>query len=241
VILDRPDVRNALSTAMLQELVIKLTESRLHPGTSAIVLTGAGSAFCSGDDLREAAQLGVEEFDQNIELLQRATEILLGSQKPTVAALNGATLGGGLELTLACDIRIAAEHAIFGCPEVHWGLVCTNGASVLLPAMVGHGRARHMLLTGQTYGTAWALTAGLISEVTPPDRIRERAIAIATDLAENSQAVGLSRQLLAAAFHDAITQALALESDAVAAARRTEVASAKLAHFANRRQSDRSS
>jgi enoyl-CoA hydratase/carnithine racemase len=241
VVLDRPAVRNALSGAMLHELVAALAEADRDPGTSAIVLTGAGSAFCSGDDLREAAHLDVEVFDDNIALLQRASEILLASSKPSVAALNGATIGGGLELTLACDIRIAAEHAIFGCPEVRWGLVCTNGASVLLPAVVGHGRAREMLLTGKTYDAAWALAAGLISEVTPSDQVRMRATALAADIAQNAHAVRLTRELLGDASQHAIAKALARESDAVAAARRTDAAATNLDNFRNRRGSGRSS
>jgi enoyl-CoA hydratase/carnithine racemase len=147
VTLNRPEKRNALSRGMLRELVDALTEAARRPDGAVIVLTGAGSAFCSGDDLAEAARTDAEAFDESIALLQQATRVLLESRSPSVAALNGPAIGGGLELALACDVRIAAETAVFACPEVEWGLVCTNGASVLLPEYIGLGRARDMLLT----------------------------------------------------------------------------------------------
>ncbi|MFF4764461.1 enoyl-CoA hydratase/isomerase family protein [Streptomyces sp. NPDC001292] len=232
--LNRPEVRNALSGQMLRQLVDALADADRRSDTGVIVLTGAGSAFCSGDDLEETARADAETFDENIALFQQATRILAESAKPSVAAINGPAMGGGLELTLACDLRVAAEHAVFACPEVAWGLVCTNGSSALLPAYVGYGRARDMVLTGQTYDAAWALTAGLVSEVVPRDQVLDRAIALANELAERSQAVRLTRQLLQDASGDAVARALERETAAVATARRSAAAEASLQTFANR-------
>jgi enoyl-CoA hydratase/carnithine racemase len=237
VTLNRPEARNALSGQVLRELLGALAAAN-RAGTEAIVLTGAGSAFCSGDDLAEAARTDAETFDENITLLQRTTRILSDTDKPSVAALNGAAIGGGLELTLACDLRIAAEQAVFGCPEVVWGLVCTNAASVLLPALVGHGRAREMLLTGRTYDAAWALAAGLVSEVVPGARLGERAIELAGELAEHAPAVRATRHLLRAAGGDATVRALERESAAVAVARRGDAAVTSLRAFAARHDRD---
>jgi enoyl-CoA hydratase/carnithine racemase len=228
-------VRNALSGRMLRHLVDALADADRRPDTGVIVLTGAGSAFCAGDDLEETARADAESFAENIALFQQATRILVESAKPSVAAINGPAMGGGLELTLACDMRVAAEHAVFACPEVAWGLVCTNGSSALLPAYVGYGRARDMVLTGRTYDAGWALTAGLVSDVVSRDQVLDRAIALATELADRSEAVRLTRRLLQDAIGDAIARALDRETAAVAVARRSAAAEASLRAFATRR------
>ncbi|MHC9294562.1 enoyl-CoA hydratase/isomerase family protein [Mycobacterium sp. LTG2003] len=236
VTLNRPKVRNAMSSALLGDLAAALTRTIQAPATSAIVLTGAGGAFCSGDDLTEAASQPPSDFDCNIALLQRITELLLESPKPTIAAINGAAMGGGLELTLACDIRIAAEQAVFGCPEVHWGLVCTNGASRLLPDYIGRGRARDMLLTGQTYSAQWALAAGLISEVTTGSAL-DRAVALGGAMDAHREAIALTRNLLKDSSDEPMQTTLKREADAVSTARRTDVATERLSAYADRHTS----
>lgn len=233
VTLNRPEKRNAMSHEMLRGLIDALTEADRRSDGAVIVLTGAGSAFCSGDDLAEAARSDAETFDDGIELLQQATRILLESRSPSIAALNGPAIGGGLELALACDLRIAAETATFACPEVEWGLVCTNGASVLLPECIGLGRARDMLLTGRHYDAAWALAAGLVTEVVPPDRVRDRAAALAVELTDRAGAVRLTRQLLRDGRGDGVLRALERESAAVGAARRSPAATMSLLAFAD--------
>ncbi|MFI6604631.1 enoyl-CoA hydratase/isomerase family protein [Nonomuraea sp. NPDC050536] len=235
VTLRRPEVRNALSRRMLGDLVDALVEADRCEQTGAIVLTGEGSAFCSGDDLGEAAATDAEAFDGAVALLQQVTAVLLEADKPIVAAINGAAVGGGLELTLACDLRVAAQCAVFACPEVAWGLVGTNGSSLLLPAVVGHGRARDMLLTGWTYDATWALAAGLISEVLPDDQVLDRAMTLAEELVSRSQAVHLTRRLLSEAIREDVAHALEREAVAVGEARRSSAAEASLREFAARR------
>jgi enoyl-CoA hydratase/carnithine racemase len=232
ITLNRPEKRNALSSEMLRELVDALTDAGRRTDGAVIVLTGAGSAFCSGDDLSEAARADAEAFDESIALLQEATRILVESKSASVAALNGPAIGGGLELALACDVRIAAETAVFACPEVAWGLVCTNGASVLLPEYIGLGRARDMLLTGRPYDAEWALAAGLVTEVVSPNQVLDRAMALAVELAERAGAVQLTRELLRDGRGDGVLRALERESAAVAAARRSPAAAMSLLPFA---------
>ncbi|MFI0450796.1 enoyl-CoA hydratase/isomerase family protein [Actinomadura sp. 6N118] len=234
VTLNRPEVRNALSRQMLCDLMAVLAEAERSERTEAVVLTGAGPGFCSGDDLSEAARTDAEVFDETIELLQRVTRTLLELSKPSIAAINGVAMGGGLELTLACDLRVAAHGAVFACPEVVWGLVCTNGASVLLPAIVGHGRARDMVLTGRRFDAEWALAAGLVGEVLPDDRVLDRAIALAEELASRAQAIRLTRRLMNDVGDEAIVSALAREAVAVGRARRGRAAEAGLRDFAAR-------
>ncbi|WP_433136432.1 enoyl-CoA hydratase/isomerase family protein [Actinomadura nitritigenes] len=235
VTLNRPHVRNALSRRMLRDLLDALSETERRQETGAIVLTGTGPGFCSGDDLSEAARTDAEAFDETVGLLQRVTRALLDSEKPSVAAINGAAMGGGLELTLACDLRLAARQAVFACPEVAWGLVCTNGASVLLPAIIGHGRARDMVLTGRTFDAAWALTAGLVSETVSAGGLVARAVELAGELASRSQAISLTRRLMRHADDEAIGHALALEAAAAGQARRGPAAEMRLRGFASRR------
>ncbi|MFF5260041.1 enoyl-CoA hydratase/isomerase family protein [Actinomadura viridis] len=238
VTLNRPEVRNALSRRMLRDLLGVLAEAEGYENTGAIVLTGAGPGFCSGDDLSEAAGTDAEAFDESVGLLQRLTRTLLELRKPVIAAINGAAMGGGLELTLACDLRLAAQRAVFACPEVAWGLVVTNGASVLLPAVVGRGRARDMVLTGRTFDAAWALTSGLVGEVLPDDRLLDRAMAVAEGMASRSQAVRLTRRLLDDADREAVVSALAREAAAVGRARRGPAGEKGLRDFAARRSGE---
>ncbi|WP_067694102.1 enoyl-CoA hydratase/isomerase family protein [Nocardia jejuensis] len=236
VTLNRPEVRNALSQQMLHELLQALTAANERTDSHAIVLTGAGPAFCSGDDLDEAARTDAKTFDRSIELLQQATRLLLDSSKPSVAALNGAAIGGGLELTLACDLRVAAEHTTIACPEVTWGLTHTNGASVLLPALIGLGRAQEMMLTGRSHNATWALTSGLISEVLRQEQLLDRAIELASELAERANTVRLIRQLLRQTSSEMITRALERESHTAAHARRSHAAITGLRTFADRHE-----
>jgi enoyl-CoA hydratase/carnithine racemase len=235
VTLNRPEKRNALSREVLRGLIDALSAAERRPDGGVIVLTGAGSVFCSGDDLAEAARSDAEAFDESIDMLQQVTRILFESKCPSIAALNGPAIGGGLELALACDVRIAADTAVFACPEVAWGLVCTNGASTLLPEYFGLGRARDMLLTGRSYGAAWALAAGLITEVVAPDHLLDRATALAAEMTERAGAVQLTRELLRAGRGDGVLGALERESAAVAAARRSPAAAMNLLMFADGR------
>jgi enoyl-CoA hydratase/carnithine racemase len=197
VTLNRPRVRNALSGAMLSDLLEALRSLIEDPRIRVIVLTGAGTAFCAGDDLREAASASPREFAEVLERLQRLTGMLVAAPKPIVVAVNGPALGGGLELTLAADVRIAARSATFGCPEVSLGLVMTNGASLLLPRVVGAGRAAEMVLTGRVYDADWALSAGLVGAVVPDEDLAGHVTEVAELIATRDPlALELTRELL---------------------------------------------
>ncbi|WP_412520839.1 enoyl-CoA hydratase/isomerase family protein [Actinomadura madurae] len=177
--LARPHRRNALdslSATRLAEAIGTTCDAK------AIVVTGAGSAFCSGDDLYEISTASADRFRKAIEALQRITLAILDAPVPVIAAINGAAMGAGLELTLACDLRIAATTATFGCPEVRWGLTVTNGASVLLPDLVGAEHADSMIAEGRTFDAQWALAAGLVHEVVPGEHLIRRAALMARGL-----------------------------------------------------------
>ena len=140
VIMNRPAAMNAMSRGMITELRKTLEHAQHDPEVALIVLSGAGANFCAGDDLKEAEQQTSEEFLALIMDLQHLTRLLMG-EKPTIAAVDGYAVGGGFELALACDFRVATTRVRLGCVETRVGMVITGGASVLLPTLVGqaHG------------------------------------------------------------------------------------------------------
>src|SRR5439155_18991064 len=132
VVMNRPGAMNAMSRGMITELRRALERAQGDPDVAMIVLAGAGVNFCAGDDLKETEHQTAEEFLALILDLQRLTRLLLGG-KPSIAAMDGYAVGGGFELALACDFRVASTRARLGCVEPRVGMVITGGSSVLLP------------------------------------------------------------------------------------------------------------
>ncbi len=171
---DRPEVRNALNLETVREGEVALTDLAADAAVGALIVTGAGDkAFVSGadiSDLRERTRddglAGINSsFFAAVERFPR----------PTIAAVNGYALGGGCELALACDLRIAAETAKFGQPELGLGIIPGAGATQRLPRVVGLGRAKHLILTGETIDAAQALAIGLVSAVVPAGELHTKA------------------------------------------------------------------
>jgi len=171
ITLNRPDVYNAYTTSTLRELTRAVQDASIDDGVGVLVLTGAGSAaFCTGGDVREYAVRYTErprDYWKYMGLFQGAVEGLLRCGKPTIARLNGATVGGGNELHLACDLSVAASHAYLGQVGVGVGSVACGGATQWLPLAVGDRRARQMLFLNQRIPADKALEWGLVSEVSP--------------------------------------------------------------------------
>lgn len=163
--LARPEVRNALDRPMLQALRGVLEEVAATPGVRCVVLEGAGESFCAGGDLRTVRDQSVAEtMALNGELLDVA-DLLDELPVPSIAALHGDALGGGMELALACTVRVATPDARLGFPEVRLGLIPAGGGTARLPAVVGRGAALRLLLTGTIVSAAEALRLGLVDEV----------------------------------------------------------------------------
>lgn len=190
-VLDRPERLNAVRERTLDELWGVLDEAERRPDVRAVVLTGRGRAFSSGQDLAEfAAQLdapGTALADgtarARLDRLQALTRRMLAHPKVLVAALNGVAVGLGAELALACDLRIAGASARIGFVEVTRGLFETNGALWLLPRLVGHGRAADLLLTGDIVDAAEAHRIGLVSRLVPDAELPAAAAALARRVA----------------------------------------------------------
>jgi enoyl-CoA hydratase/carnithine racemase len=193
ITLNRPEVYNAYSTRTLEELGRAVQDASLDDAIGVIVLTGAGSAaFCTGGDVREYAERytrRARDYWKYMGLFEGAVEALLRCGKPTIARLNGITVGGGNELQLACDLSVAASHVYLGQVGVGVGSVACGGATQWLPLAVGDRRARTMLLLNERIPAAQALDWGLVSQVVPSVR-RGSAIVDAPTAAE----LALARQ-----------------------------------------------
>ncbi|WP_425419373.1 enoyl-CoA hydratase-related protein [Oricola indica] len=185
--LNRPDKLNALSKALLGELEAHLADAEADPETGCVVLTGAGRAFAAGADISDMLERGVDSY-ADPERLSRWARIE-GFRKPLIAAINGYALGGGLELALLCDILLASDTAKLGTPEIKIGSFPGDGGTQRLPRLVGNSFAMQMVLTGEPISADLAERKGLISEVLPADRLLERALEIAGQIAQRSVAI----------------------------------------------------
>ena len=219
VTMDRPEARNALSLAMREALIETWRDFRDDSELRVAILTGAGEkSFCAGADLKEigahyAAMSPIErrergEREPGFGGLTRNLDV----GKPVIAAINGHCLAGGLELALASDIRIAAEHATFGLTEVRWGLLPGGGGTQRLPRLVPLGLALEVLLTAQPIDAGRALAAGLVNQVVAADKLLEAAREMAGHIAANAPlAVQAVRAAALRGLHLSLDDGLRLE------------------------------
>ncbi|HUR24755.1 MAG TPA: enoyl-CoA hydratase/isomerase family protein [Candidatus Thermoplasmatota archaeon] len=197
--IDRPEARNALDAGTRKDLIAKLKEAEQDPNLGAIVLTGAGSTFAAGADLKELVS---RSSDEQLHFLQppHIYSTLEGLAKPVVAAINGHALGAGLELATACDIRICAATAKLGQPEVTLGLIPGGGGTQRLAALVGAGQAARLVLTGDAVTAEEALRIGLVDLVVAQEDTVAKAVELAAAMARHDPAAlaAAKRSLLAA-------------------------------------------
>jgi enoyl-CoA hydratase/carnithine racemase len=169
--IDRADRMNAISRAVLTSIGKLAREAAGNASVRAIVITGAGDkAFCAGADLKERQEMSEDDVRVQIDLYRSELGPLDRSPKPVVAAINGLALGGGLELALCCDLRVAAETAELALPETSIGIIPGAGGTQRLPRLIGEGRAKEMILLGRRVTASEALAWGLVNRVTPAGR-----------------------------------------------------------------------
>jgi enoyl-CoA hydratase/carnithine racemase len=206
--------RNSLTMAFLRELDERVRAAAADRALRAVVLTGAGErAFCAGADLKERARMTAEEVHGFHAAVRDAFLGIERAPQPFVAALNGVALGGGLELALACDLRVAAEGVEMGFPEVGLGIIPGAGGTARLPRLVGVARAKDLVLTARRIGAAEALAMGLVSRVAPAGRIRDEAVALAEQVARNAPiSLRQAKRAIDGGFHLSLDEALALEN-----------------------------
>jgi enoyl-CoA hydratase/carnithine racemase len=164
----RPERMNSLSRGTLRALGKLTREAIQNPSVRAIVVTGAGQkAFCAGADLKERQGMSENDVRLQVALYREELGVLDGSPKPVVAAINGVAFGGGLELALMCDLRVAAPHAVLALPETTLGIIPGAGGTQRLPRVVGEARAKEMILLGRRVEAREALAWGLVNRVSP--------------------------------------------------------------------------
>ncbi|HET6173510.1 MAG TPA: enoyl-CoA hydratase-related protein [Gaiellales bacterium] len=218
ITLDRPESLNAQTRDSRKALLRELRGLSDDAGVRCVVLTGAGRAFCAGQDLREPdalADVDVMIRESYIPVMQA----LVGMPKPVIAALNGAAAGAGLSIALACDLRYLAEDAVLMLAFSNIGLVPDCGGSWLLPRTVGYARAFELAATGRRVGAAEALELGLVQRVLPRDEVLPAAQELAAELAARpTLALGWTKRLLRAAEQSSLADAMELEAQLQASA-----------------------
>lgn len=187
VTLNRPAKRNALSRSLARSLSTTFGELAQRADLRAVVLTGAGErAFCAGADLTERRALSLSGQTTHTQEINAAAEAVANLPVPVIAAIRGYALAGGSELALACDLRVAADDATFGFPEVRIGIFPGAGGVLRLPALVGAGAARDLLYTGRRIDAATAFRLGLIDRLVSSDDVPPAALALASKIAANA-------------------------------------------------------
>ncbi len=235
VTLDRPDKLNALDPEMLAGLEAAVAQVEQAEDARVVLLTGAGErAFCVGADINAWAALEpLDMWRWWIRDGHRVFGRLAGLRQPVIAVLNGYTFGGGLELALAADVRLAAEGIELAMPEVKIGTVPGWGGTQRLPALIGPARAKQMILTGARIDAGKAERWGLVNEVFPREALMDEALAMANEIAQNAPiSVQMAKQLIDGADSEAST---VLEALAGALAASTDDGREGIASFRERR------
>jgi enoyl-CoA hydratase/carnithine racemase len=186
VMLNRPKVMNALNKATINELRSAFEDARDDLAVRGVILTGGEKAFAAGADIGEIANNTAVEAEQATRRGQALTDLIENLGKPVIAAVNGFALGGGCELAMSCTIRIAAESAKFGQPEVKLGVMPGYGGTQRLPRLVGRGRALKLILSGDIIDAADAYRIGLVDELEPDGHVVERAETVLKKIIANA-------------------------------------------------------
>ncbi len=214
VTLNRPRVLNALNRQTWKELRTVFEDARDDPEIRGVILTGAGDkAFIAGADIGELAHVTAVEAEQSSSYGQAVLDLIENLGKPVIAAVNGYALGGGCETAMACTIRLAAEHAKFGQPEVTLGLIPGGGGTQRLPRLVGKGRALQLILSGGMIDAQEAHRIGLVNEVVPAGDLLTRAEAILKQIFANAPiAVKFSLEAVNRGLETNLAEGLSLEA-----------------------------
>ncbi|NBE81097.1 enoyl-CoA hydratase/isomerase family protein [Micromonospora rubida] len=184
IVISNPRRRNAMTAAMWRQLPVLLDRLEADERVRALVLTGAAGTFCAGADLGDLDEL-LDAGDASLAVA--AEERLAAFAQPTVAAISGACVGGGCQLAVACDLRLAAADARFGVPPARLGLVYPAPTTRRLARLVGPSAAKHLLFTAELIDAERALRIGLVDEVLPPDELAARVAAVTATIAERSR------------------------------------------------------
>ena len=214
ITLNRPQRLNAITRDLINGLIARLKAARQDEDVSVVILTGAGRAFCAGEDLKETSSgKSFAQWMEETEGLQEVQRVVMDLGKPIIAAVRGYALGGGCEFAMSCDIRIAAEDAKFGFPETEVGLTITTAGTKLLAQIVGLGKAKELVFTGDFINAHEAMRIGLANNVVPADSLLDEALSMAQRIGEKSPlSLKLSRIAIDQGLHASFEQTLELEA-----------------------------
>ena len=236
--LNRPEARNALTVEILRALRATIAQAVDNPDVRSVVLTGAGKGFCAGADVKAWTEQGPEADDDPWISEAHALAVELASAPlPTVALLNGAAVGAGLDLALACDFRVAADVARFACAYTWLGYPPDVGGTWLLPRIVGVEQAKRFVYTGEFWDADTALARGLVGEVVPLKHLAARGAELGAELAAGPTiAIGQAKRLLDDSPRRSFVDQLEAERAAGLVCARTDDHHEALAAAAERRQ-----
>jgi enoyl-CoA hydratase len=239
ITINRPEKRNALNIQTRAEGAAILDELRNDDSIRVVIFTGAGDkAFIAGADIAEFA--GRTALQQRAIMLERGLFNAIDTfPKPVIAMVNGYCLGGGCELALACDIRIASETASFGQPEINLGIIPGGGGTQRLPRLVGEGKAMEMILTGEIINAQEAFRCGLVNQVVPADHLEAKTMEVANRIAEKSPiALRLAKEAVKLASRSNLDEGLRREVDLFALCFSSEDKDEGVKAFLEKRKAD---
>ena len=216
ITLNRPNAANALSTNMLEELKDVIETCKFDTSVRCLIITGAGEkAFCAGADLKERAGMDAQMVRKTVALIRECVNSLETLPQPVIAAVNGAAFGGGTELALACDIRVASENAKFGLTETSLGIIPGAGGTQRLPRLVGKGRAKELIFTARRIEAGEAKEIGLVEYVVNPESLIEKTLELAGQIVRNGPiAVRQAKFAIEKGYDVDLTTGLAIEQNA---------------------------
>lgn len=186
VTINRPKALNALNMDVLTDLYAAFTEIETDETVKAVIVTGEGKAFVAGADIAQMSQLNALEGREMMIMGHKVMNLIEAVEKPVIAAVNGFALGGGCELAMACDIRIASEKAKFAQPEVGLGIIPGFGGTQRLARLVGKGMAKYMIMTAEMISAAEAYRIGLVEKVAAPEELMDEAVKVAKTIASKA-------------------------------------------------------
>ena len=236
--IERPEVMNCLSFPTLRRLRTLCEELRADLSIRVILLTGSGDkAFCAGADLKERKTMPKERIPLFVKNIARTMDDVASLPQPTIAVVNGFALGGGTELMLACDLRVAAAHAQFGLTETSLAIIPGAGGTQRLPRLVGRSRAKDLILTARKLDALEAERIGLVNRIAPAGKLRETALELARTIADNGPvAVRAAKAAIDSGCEEPLARGLETEAGCYERVLPTEDRLEALAAFAEKRK-----
>lgn len=216
ITLNRPQQANALSLSLLKELHAALGRVKEDRRIRTVIITGAGEkVFCAGADLKERAGMNEEQVRQAVSMIRSSINMIDSLPQPVIAAINGIALGGGLELSLACDIRIASDTAILGLTETSLAIIPGAGGTQRLPRLIGLGRAKELIYTARRISAEEAYQYGLVEYVVSLAELEQRTIEIAEKIVANGPiAVKMAKRAISQGIETDLQSGLEMEREA---------------------------